>query len=96
MSWLSEFLDSVMGTGALKQQIASSQATTDAASATALTAQQDAQARAELAATPALDQEGTRVAGETQMRKMLAAAGFRFSGQPLGDAPLGFSKTYGE
>src|SRR5262245_59372364 len=61
----------------------------------ALAGQEEAKKRAELAATPPIDKESTRLASEAQMRKLLRASGFNFSGSPLASAPLGFAQLMG-
>lgn len=96
MSGFSDFLRSISGSDDLFDLAFESQRRTGAAFDGALEAQRAAKRRAELAATPALDKESTILAGEEQLKKMLAAAGMRFSGAPLGDAPLGYTTAYGE
>lgn len=96
MSWFSDFLGSISGSDQYLEQARASQAKTNEALDIALGTQREARRRAEIAATPALDKESTILAGEARARRMLQAAGFRFSGQPLGDAPIGYTTAYGE
>lgn len=84
------------GTGGLEAAALQREDLARRASEEALAAQKEAARRAELAAIPAADKESTRLASEAQMRKLLKAAGFNFSGSPLGAAPLGFSTLLGE
>jgi hypothetical protein len=83
------------GTGGAEAQAIIRQSQAEKEQTAALAAQEEAKRRAELAAIPPIDKESTRLASESQMRKLLRGSGFNFSGSPLGVPPLGFAQLLG-
>jgi hypothetical protein len=97
MSWFSDLLSSITGSNSAQATTAlAAQVTAQGKQDTALDAQRAANARLDAAAVPAIDSDAAHLAGEAQQRKMLAAMGLRFSGQPIGAAPLGYTTLTGQ